>query len=117
MNGKLTTKLTSINFTDKWSRDPAIVELYRAHDDYLTAYAKHTDLRVQADPHQAVGGNWESTIERDLLIEQGLRPEHTLLDFACGTGRLARQIVPYLNDRELYRRRYFCGSDLRIVGA
>ena len=81
-------------------RDPAIVDLYRAHDhDYLTAYAKHTDLRVQADPHQAVGGNWESTIERDLLIDQGLRPEHTLLDFACGTGRLARVIVPYLNER------------------
>lgn len=86
----------NFNFTDKWSRNPAIVELYRAHD-YLTAYAKHTDLRVQADPHQAVGGNWDSTAERDLLIEQGLRPEHTLLDFACGTGRLARQIVPYLN--------------------
>lgn len=84
--------------TDKSSRDPDIVEFYREHD-FLTAYGKHTDARVKADPHQAIGGDWEvyGAVQRDFLIKQGLRPEHRLLDFGCGTGRLARVIVPYLN--------------------
>jgi SAM-dependent methyltransferase len=84
--------------TDKSSRDPDIVELYR-ENDFLTAYGKHTDARVKADPQQAIGGDWEfyGAVQRDFLIAQGLRPEDRLLDFGCGTGRLARAIVPCLN--------------------
>lgn len=84
--------------TDKSSRDPEFLKLYR-ENDFLTAYGKHTDMRVQADPQQAIGGDWENygRLQADFLIAQGLRPEHRLLDFGCGTGRLARMIVPYLN--------------------
>lgn len=83
---------------DKSSRDPELVRLYREHD-FLTAYSKHTDLRVKADPHTAIGGLWEEygVLQRDFLIAQGLKPEHRFLDMGCGTGRLARKIVPYLN--------------------
>jgi len=103
-NGKLKMENDRITdeeiakLTDKSSRDPEFVKLYREHD-FLTAYGKHTDLRVQADPQQAIGGDWENygRLQADFLIAQGLRPEHTLLDFGCGTGRLARLIVPYLH--------------------
>jgi SAM-dependent methyltransferase len=83
--------------TDKSSRDPEVVELYRQHD-FLTAYGRHTDLRVKDDPQLAIGGEWEEygNIQRDFLIAQGLKPHHRLLDLGCGTGRLARKIVPYL---------------------
>lgn len=83
---------------DKSSRVPEYVKLYREHD-YLTAYAKHTDLRVAKDPHEAIGGLWEEygDIQRDFLIARGLKPHHWFLDFGCGTGRLARKLVPYLD--------------------
>src|SRR5919108_2955123 len=82
---------------DKSSRDPDVVRLYEEHD-FLDAYALHTDQRVANDPHAAIGGLWEEYGElcRDYLIAQGLLPEHRLLDFGCGTGRLARKVVPYL---------------------
>lgn len=92
-------KLPIEQFTDKSSRDPEIVALYRDHD-FLTAYGLHTDARVLVDPRQAIGGDWEhyGNIQRDFLISQGLKPEHRLLDVGCGTGRLARKIVPYLEN-------------------
>lgn len=94
-------------WTDKDSKIQKFRELYE-HNDFLTAYAAHTDLRVDADPHQAIGGEWEShgLLQRDFLIGQGLRPEHRLLDLGCGTGRLARRIVPYLN------RGNYTGADI-----
>jgi SAM-dependent methyltransferase len=85
--------------TDKSSRDPEVVELYRQHD-FLTAYGRHTDLRVKDNPELAIGGEWEEygNIQRDFLIAQGLKPHHRLLDVGCGTGRLARKIVPFLDE-------------------
>ena len=80
--------------------DPAVVALYQQYeDDYLTAYAIHTDWRVRDHgPEAAIGGDWEAGGQRqmDFLLAHGLSPEHTLLDFGCGTGRLARKVLPYL---------------------
>jgi SAM-dependent methyltransferase len=86
------------SWTDKDSRVGKFRELYENHD-FLTAYAAHTDLRVEADPHQAIGGEWEThgDLQRDFLVKHGLKPSDRLLDLGCGTGRLARKIVPYLD--------------------
>ena len=96
-NGKLSGSITDEELqqlTDKSSRDAEIVELYR-QNDFLTAYGRHTDMRVKEDPQLAIGGEWETygNIQRDFLIAQGLRPHHRLLDVGCGTGRLARVVV------------------------
>jgi SAM-dependent methyltransferase len=47
---------------------------------------------------RAVGGSYDALgeIEKQLLIEYGLMPAHTLLDIGCGSGRLAKALVPYL---------------------
>lgn len=94
----------------KTKKHPEVVALYRQHD-FLTAYARHTDLRVRQDgPASAVGAakDWErhGNLQARFLISQGLMPQHQLLEIGCGTGRLARKVVPYL------RPGHYAGIDL-----
>jgi hypothetical protein len=46
-----------------------------------------------------VGGNWDAVADGTLafLVSQGLRPDHVLLDIACGSLRLGSRAIPYLN--------------------
>ena len=85
---------------EKTKKDADVVQLYLAHD-FLTAYAKHTDLRVERNGYKgAVGAvaDWErhGALQFEFLKAQGLQPQHYLLEIGCGTGRLARKVVPYL---------------------
>lgn len=45
-----------------------------------------------------VGGSYEETglLERELLKHLGLRPEHTLVDVGCGSGRLAAALKEFI---------------------
>jgi len=66
--------------------------------DYLEAYSRHTDIRVERDPHSAVGGMWEQIgqLQFDFLVNHGLEPNHKLLDIGCGTLRGGRHFITYL---------------------
>lgn len=84
----------------KTKKDPETVALYLEHD-FLEAYALHTARRIRMTGYRAAvgaGDNWDQhgQLQRDFLVSQGLQPSHRLLDIGCGTGRLARQVVPYL---------------------
>lgn len=92
-------------WTDKDSRRPEYRQLYE-ENDFITAYGKHTDLRIAKDgPELAIGAkkdglqDWgvHGRLQFEFLKERGLKPEHVLLDFGCGTGRLAVKAAPYLN--------------------
>jgi len=82
----------------KTKKDPATVALY-LENDFLTAYAKHTDMRVAESPEGAIGSHLEWEIhgdwQRDFLISQGLSKDDWILEIGCGTGRLARKLVPW----------------------
>ncbi|WP_295534192.1 galactosyltransferase-related protein [Synechococcus sp. UW140] len=45
-----------------------------------------------------VGGLWKQmgTLQFEFLIEQGLKPNHRLLDIGCGSLRLGSHLIPYL---------------------
>lgn len=75
-----------------------VTDIYEKKD-YLAAYSEHTDIRVQRDPHSAVGGLWEEMgkLQFDFLLKQGLQPHHRLLDIGCGTLRGGRHLIKYLN--------------------
>jgi len=47
---------------------------------------------------RAVGGSYDALgeVEKQLLIHYGLEPAHTLVDVGCGSGRLAKALVPYV---------------------
>lgn len=93
-------RIDTTGFNDKASKEPRFFELYEKHD-YLTAYSKHTDIRVQENPLWSIGrgDEWESHGELQLkfLIEHaGMQPTSRVVDFGCGIGRAARKLVPYL---------------------
>lgn len=46
-----------------------------------------------------VGGLWEEIgkLQFDFMLRMGLRPEHVLLDIACGSLRGGRHFIPYLD--------------------
>jgi hypothetical protein len=52
-----------------------------------------------AGPRGFVGGLWHELgdLQFRFLVEQGLRPEHVLLDIACGSLRGGVRFIPYLN--------------------
>lgn len=52
-----------------------------------------------AGPRGFVGGLWHELGELQFrfLVEMGLRPDHVLLDIACGSLRGGVRFVPYLN--------------------
>jgi cyclopropane fatty-acyl-phospholipid synthase-like methyltransferase len=81
-------------------RNVDLLELYGTKS-YLDAYSAHTDLRVQRDPQEAVGGMWEEIgrLQLDFLMRNGLQPHHRLLDIGCGALRAGRHFIRYLNDR------------------
>lgn len=88
------------SWTDKDSKVARFRELYE-QNDFLAAYSKHTDLRMQADPKWAIGrgDEWEShgILQLEFLKRQGMLPSDRLLDVGCGPGRAARRFVPYLD--------------------
>lgn len=92
-------KRTVRNFLwGKRNFDKTVKSLY-ATESYLDAYSGHTDLRVERDPHWAVGGLWEEMgqLQFDFLVTNGLQPQDRLLDIGCGTLRGGRHFINYLN--------------------
>lgn len=58
--------------------------------------ARHMPHRAYVGGH---GANWESIgrLQFNFLVAQGLRPQHVLLDIACGSLRGGILFIPYLN--------------------
>lgn len=101
----------------KTKKFPEVVQMY-LENDYLDAYAMHTDQRIlQTGAKLAVGSgdNWDShgDLQFAFLKKSGLLPSHRLLEVGCGTGRLARKVVPYLE------RGHYTGVDIsnRVLDA
>ena len=74
--------------------------------DFKKSYRKAVDrFKGKYDEKKAmslaVGGEFEAVgkLERALLVQYGLMPEHTVIDVGCGSGRLAFQLREYLTGK------------------
>ena len=80
------------------NQNKRIATLYK-NKDYLHAYREHTDIRVEHDPHAAIGGMWDAIgkLQCEFLKRNGLKRHHKLLDIGCGTLRGGRHLIDYLD--------------------
>jgi ubiquinone/menaquinone biosynthesis C-methylase UbiE len=55
-------------------------------------------------PDDAIGGDFDlgGRIQLGVLLMEGLRPTDTLLDFGCGSGRLALKAIPMLQGGQYF---------------
>lgn len=70
-------------------------------DHYKPSLNDIIDVAVNHNmPPMIMFVQWDliSQIQLDVLLENGLQPHHTLLDFGCGMGRLAVNAIQYLNN-------------------
>lgn len=78
---------------------PASPYLVPGFYDRALAAGRHRDI---------IGGRWEETgtIQMQMLLAEGLRPQHRLLDIGCGPLRTGCRVVPYLDPG------HYWGTDL-----
>lgn len=78
-----------------------VLGLYKKYD-YITAYSLHNDYRVNKDPRQAMGGNWEEAgrLQFDILLKLGLENKHDFLDIGCGTLRGGVHFINFLDKKK-----------------
>jgi SAM-dependent methyltransferase len=71
---------------------------------YSQFYRAWQDKQALRDPKIAVGGPWVEVgrFQFDLLIDQGLQPQHQLLDLGCGSLRGGLRFIPYLKPGNYY---------------
>jgi SAM-dependent methyltransferase len=80
--------------------------------DYVVSYRTHLARLVETHGREAamewvVGGQYAQIgiLESSALRTLGLRPEHTVVDIGCGSGRLPFKLRDYLSGR-------FIGTDI-----
>ena len=66
-------------------------------DGPLAVYESLYDAHAESEGDLTVVGDITlGRVELEILQQHGLQPDHTLLDFGCGIGRLACEVVPWL---------------------
>jgi len=79
--------------------------------NHWTTYQKRWEFK--GTPEEAVifsgaNGGYESRMQHDFMLAQGLKPEHRFLDLGCGALRGTIRLVDYLHDGNFY------GTDISI---
>jgi len=72
------------------------VDKIYAENDYLDAYRRHTDMRVERDSKSAIGGNWEAVGQMQIDFMTGEKTFHFPYSFF---ERLAKENHFDLTDR------------------
>jgi SAM-dependent methyltransferase len=91
---------------DGWMRSSAASKDDQAENKYGEQL---TNAEIRSGAHRDfVGGMWDEigALQFEFLKEQGLRPEHRMIDIGCGCLRGGVHFVPYLE------KGHYCGIDL-----
>ncbi len=71
---------------------------------YSAFYRAWQDDHAARDPRRAVGGLWEElgNLQFTFLVDEGLQPQHRLLDIGCGSLRGGLWFIRYLETGNYY---------------
>ncbi len=72
--------------------------------DGLIEFHENEGLSAEEARKQAIGGDYETIgcIERDAILALGYSGREMIVDLGCGSGRLARKLVPLLKEEGRY---------------
>jgi len=86
----------------KWPTPHTLLAKFRSRAKGTTSLKPQGAGGVRILGHREyVGGLWDEIgkLQFNYLVHQGLRPEHYLLDIACGSLRAGVHFIPYLEPR------------------
>lgn len=79
--------------------------------NHWPAYQKRWEFKGTAEEaviFSGANGGYESRMQNDFMLAQGLMPEHRFLDLGCGALRGTIRLVDFLNDGNYY------GADISV---
>jgi hypothetical protein len=83
-----------------WHLKPFVWRLFHPGGTPEEYYARSIAGRVERGDHPAIGAQARSvrapTELLDILLTHGLKPEHVVVDFGCGSFRLGKALIQYL---------------------
>jgi len=85
-----------------WNRPPKTTKADQAENEYGQQL---TSAKIRSGAHREfVGGMWDEigSLQFEFLKNQGLAPNHRLMDIGCGCLRGGVHFVPYLEPRHYY---------------
>jgi len=73
----------------------------RPYKEFYSAWVNH---QAKLDPKKAIGGMWEEIgkLQFDFLLQNGLKPNHKLLDLGCGSLRGGVHFINYLRPKNYF---------------
>ena len=76
-------------------KHPIKWDFHQTYPRFVTSLIRRYQLKDAME--MAVGGEFEAigTLERDLLVQYGLKKDGYLIDVGCGSGRLAKPLSQY----------------------
>jgi hypothetical protein len=84
-----------------WHLKPWVWRLFHPGGTPEEYYARSIVRRVQKGAHPAIGAAARSvrapTELLDILLAQGLEPRHVVVDYGCGSFRLGKALIQYLD--------------------
>ena len=87
--------------SEKSLRLTKVIDLSLSEKTRLSSYEELYENHAKENSTETVVGNGDFSkigfLELSILKECGLEPEHRLMDLGCGSGRLARFAIPYLD--------------------
>lgn len=102
--GLRTARLIASKLEQKFSPEPVpVLEPVQTPGSETDLYEMLYEAHARTEGDETVVGDLAlGRTEMEILQDHGLKPDHTLVDLGCGIGRLACEVIPWLDAEGVY---------------